>query len=80
MNNFFCNKCLGEEVVAAASSLSIVISKDLTLEELETLSTFLTVLGDCLDAIATQRAIYKELCPPPATSTPTDPLNTKLGL
>lgn len=46
------DKASGDGLLTAAAALSIAISKGKTLEELEVLSAFFTVLGDSLALLA----------------------------
>ena len=62
MKNNCCNKYLGEELTLSATSMSILIAKKLTINELQLLSLYFTVMGDSLSLIATNRSIYEETC------------------
>lgn len=46
----------GEELVLLASTVSISLASNLTVNELLTLATFTTTIGDNLALIATQRS------------------------
>ncbi len=49
------NNCSGNNLIALASSLSILIANDLDTEDLAVLAAFFTALGDNLALIATTR-------------------------
>ena len=48
-----------EELVALITALSIAISKDKSIDEINILSVILTQLADTLDTIATQRELLE---------------------
>ena len=49
------NNCSGNNLIALASSLAILIANDLNTEDLTVLAAFFTALGDNLALIATTR-------------------------
>lgn len=49
------NNCSGNNLIALASSFSILIANDLDTEDLAVLAAFFTALGDNLALIATTR-------------------------
>lgn len=53
----YLNNFSGLNLIGLASSLAILISENLTTEEIGTLSAFFTALGDNLAIIANQQSI-----------------------
>ena len=51
------NNCSGPSLVGLASSLAILISENLSTEEIGTLSVFFSALGDNLAIIANQQSL-----------------------
>ena len=49
------NNCSGNNLIALASSLAILIANDLYTDDLSILAAFFTALGDSLALIATTR-------------------------